>query len=78
MRSILKHLVDSATSEYLFTLEFFRVSVPCYYCPYTHVLCILYTFYAVMHATKRSVSLQLMQIHVIHRTAQTAFVLAFR
>jgi hypothetical protein len=26
LRSVLKHLVDSATSEYLFTLEMFRVS----------------------------------------------------
>lgn len=25
MRSVLKHLMDSATSEYLFTIEFFKV-----------------------------------------------------
>ena len=25
MRSVFKHLVDSATSEYLFTIEFFKV-----------------------------------------------------
>lgn len=25
MRSVFKHLIDSATSEYLFTIEFFKV-----------------------------------------------------